>query len=55
MEKGRYILNEDDKVILDDVKSKISMAIALLKESGVRDANIQIELEWHIKKELKGE
>ena len=53
--EGRYILNEDDKAILEDVKSKISMAIALLKENGVRDANIEIELLWHVKKELKGE
>lgn len=55
MSRGRSKLNEQDEQVLDDVKRKISTAIALLRENGVRDINIEIELIWHIKKELKGE
>jgi hypothetical protein len=55
MDSGRHILNEEDKVILDDMKRKLEMGIKLLQDRGVRHANIQIELEWHIKKILKGE
>jgi hypothetical protein len=55
MSKGRDKLNEEDIRILNDIKERITIGVNVLQERGVRPANIQIELEWHIKKLLKGE
>lgn len=52
---GRHLLNEEDKQILDDIKRKLTMGIKELKHRGVRNTNIQIELEWHIKNTLSEE
>lgn len=55
MSEGKHILDEKDKEIIDSCKSQIEIHINYLLERGVRPANIQIELEWHIKKLLKGD
>lgn len=55
MIKARSKLTEDEIQAVEDTKRKITMLIKYLKENGVRDANIEIELVWHIKKELRGE
>lgn len=51
----RHILNNRDKEVLDLTKEALTVAIATLKATGLRDANIQIELNQHIKKELAKE
>jgi hypothetical protein len=55
MSKGRHILDEEDKRILEDIKERISIGVNVLQQRGVRPANIEIELMWHIKELLKGE
>ena len=51
--KGRHKLDRTDEYILDKMKEYLEDGITDLLERGVRPANIQIELEWHIKKILK--
>lgn len=55
MSNGRSILDERDKEIIDSCKTQLDIHINYLLERGVRPANIQIELEWHIKNLLKGD
>lgn len=55
MISGRQVLNDEDNAILNDLKQKLEMGIKLLQQNGVRHANIQIELEWHIRNLLKGD
>lgn len=51
----RFVLNEEDVVTLDIMKSYLTTGITFLKASGLRSANIEIELMRHIKKELNKE
>lgn len=53
MSNGRHVLLTEDKRILDEAKASITEAITKLKQRNVRNANIQIELEWHIRNSLK--
>jgi hypothetical protein len=55
MDKFRTQLNEIERKALDELKDEIESVILHLKGVGVRPANIQIELEWHIKNLLKGD
>ena len=55
MSNGRHKLDESDERILNLMKDFLTKGIEELQERGVRPANIEIELEWHIKKLLKGE
>ena len=55
MSNGRHKLDRTDTYILDKMKEYLTTGIEELQERGVRPANIEIELEWHIKKLLKGE
>jgi hypothetical protein len=52
---GRTKLTEKEEKTLELIKMVLTEGINELKDNGVRPANIQIELEWHIKKLLKGE
>lgn len=52
MEK-RHVLNEEDKQIMWLMKEAISTGVRHLKEMGLREANIEIELTHHVKEELK--
>lgn len=55
MSQGRSQLDSTDTYILDKAKEMLTDCITELLERGVRPANIQLELEWHIKKLLKPE
>lgn len=55
MSNGRTQLNEIEREALNELKDEISSLVNHLVRMGVRPANIQIELEWHIKNLLKGE
>lgn len=55
MDNGRQKLNEEDLKILNSCKTQLDIHINYLLERGVRRANIQIELEWHIRNLLKGD
>jgi hypothetical protein len=52
---GRHILDKDDNRILWKAMHTLDDCIEELLERGVRPANIEIELMWHIKKLLKGD
>lgn len=52
---SRHKLDDKDLEILDSCKTQISIHVKHLQDRGVRNANIEIELMWHIKKILKGE
>lgn len=53
MSEGRHVLTNEEQEILNETKQHITNAIAKL--NGVRRANIEIELMWHIKNLLKGD
>lgn len=53
--QGRTELTEQEKGIMELMKDTLSIGINELKSNGVRHANIQIELLWHIKNILKEE
>lgn len=55
MDNGRYKLNKDDIIIIDEAKESIEKSIEQLLGRGVRKANIQIELMNCIKNALKEE
>ncbi|MER2007152.1 MAG: hypothetical protein ABS939_06830 [Psychrobacillus sp.] len=55
MNNERHILDESDERILNLMKVFITKGVTELQERGVRPANIEIELVWHIKKLLKGD
>jgi hypothetical protein len=55
MNKDRTELTKEEEYILDKAKEMLTDCITELLERGVRPANIQIELEWHIRKLLKSE
>lgn len=55
MSKGKHQLDERDLEILESCKTQLTIHAQYLLERGVRPANIEIELVWHIKKLLKGE
>lgn len=54
MSRGRHT-NDKDNEILESCKVQLDIHIKHLLERGVRPANIEIELMWHIKKLLKPE
>ena len=49
----RVKLTEEEQAKLDSLKEAMQEVILELKDNGVRKANIEIELMWHIKKLLK--
>jgi hypothetical protein len=53
MDFGRTKLTEEEQAMMDSLKEAMQEVILDLKGNGVRKANIQIELEWHIKNLLK--
>lgn len=53
--ESRTKLTEEEQEKLNILKDEISAVVSHLLTMGVRPANIQIELEWHIKKLLKGD
>jgi hypothetical protein len=55
MSNGRTELTEYEQKVINHLKEILTEGINELLENGVRPANIQIDLEWHIKKTLKGE
>lgn len=55
MKNNRHILNSEEKVIIGFAKDALTATVGSLKQRGVREANIEIELMTHIKKILKGE
>ena len=48
-------MNEEELKILESLKEEIEIHVNNLVERGVRKANIEIELIWHIKKLLTNE
>jgi len=52
---ARQAFDKDDVEILEDMKKSLTAGIEKLKERNVRTVNIDIELNRHIRKELKGE
>jgi len=51
----RVELTKEEHSSLDEIKDSLTKFIEKMKENGVRSANIEIELIWHIKKVLRGE
>ncbi|WP_170211257.1 hypothetical protein [Robertmurraya siralis] len=52
MKEGRHKLTSTDKEILESCKMQMKLHIEKLMEQGVRKANIEIELSYHIKNVL---
>jgi hypothetical protein len=55
MSQGRTQLTEEEQERLNLLKDEINSVVSHLVRMGIRPANIQIELEWHIKNLLKGD
>ena len=51
----RFILSESDVEILDEMKECLSIGIQKLRAANFREVNIEIELNRHIKQQLKDE
>lgn len=51
--EGRHQYNDYDKFLFSMAKEQLSYWVEKLKESGVRSANIEIELTQCIKEHLK--
>ena len=53
MSIGRTELNKVEEKMMNRMKKSLTYGIEKLKKRGIRDANIEIQLLWHIRKELK--
>jgi hypothetical protein len=53
--EGRAKLTEEEQAMIDSLKEAMEEVITELKHNGVRKANIEIELMWHIKNTLNKE